>query len=250
MMHTRSGQREQLENVSSPPDHPSPWSAPAGVLAVCAIAILALPGIGARYSLTGGLDGLFCLFSLFFSTNLLICYWEICLFLRRNEMSTRAEQWRQKQQDTGRTAALQFLTSQVPLRRCLSPSIWADVWASYSLFDSAYRNRRTYGFSVDVANGIATPASTLVLYIAFCGGVMPAIAAGLIGVMIFWQWTYITSLYLVIALFAHDHSQIGTRDLYAYVIGPNIVWILVPIVGLFVSIRLILDGNYSVIGLN
>ena len=46
---------------------------PAGLLAALIVAVLALPGIGARYHLSGDVNVIHCLFSLFFSLNLLIC---------------------------------------------------------------------------------------------------------------------------------------------------------------------------------
>ena len=37
-------------------------------------------------------------------------------------------------------------------------------------------------------------------------------------------------------------------ELYTYVGAPNAVWVLCPLLGLYVSLRLILDGNYGVLG--
>ncbi len=53
---------------------------PVGLLIALVIALLALPGIGTRYYVHGDVIPIHCLFSLFFSINLLICYWEMCLF--------------------------------------------------------------------------------------------------------------------------------------------------------------------------
>lgn len=49
-----------------------------------AIGLLAVAGIGARYYLHGDLDVLHSVLSLFLSINLLISYWEACLFFRRD----------------------------------------------------------------------------------------------------------------------------------------------------------------------
>lgn len=215
-----------------------------------AVALLALPGIAARYVFQGGLDAFHFLFSLFFATNLVISYWEMCLYWRRDYIEERAEYWRAWQQETGRTPAVQFLTAGVPLNRVLSPTVWADVWATYSMFDSAYADRNTYGFNIDIANGFTTPASTVFLYAAYTAGDVPAIATGIIGAMLFWQWTYASSLYLVSFFVGRKRSLISTRELYVYIFGPNAIWILIPIVGLYVSIRLILDGDYSVLGIS
>ena len=231
-------------------EQPGRWSAPAGVLGVLAILLLALPGIGARYALHGGLDALHVLFSLFFSINLVICYWEICLYLRRDRIERRAEYWREWQRDGGRTPALVFLTGRVPLRRALSPNVWAEVWATYSMFDSAYADRNTYGFNIDIGNGFVTIAPTLMLYAAYTGGVIPAMAAGILGAMLFWQWVYASSLYVVSFFVGQKRPLLTARDFTIYLLGPNAVWILIPIVGVYISIRLILDGHYGVLGID
>ena len=215
-----------------------------------AIVLLAVPGLAVRYHLHGGFDAFHVLLILFFAANLLISYWEIALYFRRDYIEQRADYWRKRQSDTGRTPAVEFLTSRVPLSRVLSPTVWADVWATYSMFDSAYADRNTYGFNIDIANGFTTPATTVVLYIAFTAGLLPAIAAGIIGAMLFWQWTYASTLYLVSFLVGRKRRLITTREFCLYILSPNASWILIPIVGLYLSVRLILDGDYSVLGMN
>lgn len=236
--------------MSSASEPTGRWAAPAALLALLAIALLALPGIGARYALHGHLNAFHVLFSLFLSTNLLICCWEICLFFRRDYIETRAEYWRERRNQTGRTPAVEFLTARVPLNRILSPTVWADVWATYSMFDSAYADRNTYGFNIDIGNGFVTLLPTLILYIAYTGGIIPAMAVGILGTMLFWQWTYASSLYLVSFFVGRKRNLITARELYVYILSLNAVWILIPIVGLYLSIRLILDGDYSVLGID
>ena len=225
------------------------FGAPAGVIAVVAVGLLALPGIGVRYLLHGDLDVFHCLLTLFFSINLVVAYWEMCLFFRRDYVEERAGFWSTRQEDTGKTPAVEFLTTSVPLNRVLSPTVWADVWATYSMFDSAYADRNTYGFNIDIANGYATPAPTLMLYVTYIGGLLPAVAAGILGVMLFWQWVYGSSLYVVSFLVGQKQALITTREFYIYIFGPNAIWVLTPMLGLYVSIRLILDGDYSALGI-
>ncbi len=74
---------------------------PAGLLAALVAALLALLGIGTRYYVYRDLNVIHCLFSLFFSINLLICYWEACLFLRRDYIEKRTVYWRRRQRATG-----------------------------------------------------------------------------------------------------------------------------------------------------
>ena len=225
------------------------WGAPALLIVVVVVALLALPGFGVYYLLHGGLDVFYCLLSLFFSINLVICYWEMCLFFRRDYIEERAEFWRRRWEDTGKTPAVEFLTTSVPLNRILSPTVWADVWATYSMFDSAYADRNTYGFNIDIANGFATPAPTLILYVTYTGGLLPAVAAGILGAMLFWQWVYASSLYVVSFFVGRKQTRITTREFYIYIFSLNAIWVLIPMLGLYVSIRLILDGDYSALGM-
>ncbi len=213
-----------------------------------AIVLLALPGIVVHYHLHGELNAFHFLFSVFFATNLLISFWEICLYFRRDYIEERAMYWRNEWSATGRTPAVVFLTTRVPFGRILSPTVWADVWAVYSMFDSAYADRNTYGFNIDIANGFTTPASTVILYAAFTGGILPANVMGILGAMLFWQWVYASSLYLVSFLVGQKTNRVTPSQFYVYIMGPNAVWVLIPIVGMYVSIRLILEGDYSVLG--
>jgi len=220
----------------------------AGLFAAILVALLTVLGIGARYYLYEDLHVIHCLLSLFFSTNLLICYWEACLFFRRDYIEKRAVYWRSRQRETGRTPAREFLSTKVPFRQILSPTVWADVWATYCLFDDSYADRRTFGFNADIANGFVTPVPTLILYAAYTVDFLPAVLAGIVGVMVFWQWTYVSSVYWVSFFVAKRQSHITRGELYIYIGAMNSFWVLSGLLGLYVSVRLILDGNYSVLG--
>lgn len=221
---------------------------PAGLLVALVVAALAFAGVGARYCARGDFDVIHAVLSLFFSINLLICYFEACLFLRRDYIEARTGYWRERRGETGKTPAVQFLLTKIPLAKTLSPTVWADIWATYAQFDSSYADRRTYGFNVDIANGFATPLPTLLLYAAYTFDILPALVAGIIGVMLFWQLTYMTSVYLVSFFVADRQARISRGELYTYILAMNAPWILCPLLGLYVSVRLILDGNYSVLG--
>lgn len=221
---------------------------PAGLFAALVIAILAVAGIGARYWARGDFDVLHAAFSLFFSVNLVICYWEICLFVRQDYIEKRAEYWRDRRRETGRSPVVEFLVARVPLARILSSTLWADVWATYAQYDGSYADRRTYGYNVDIANGFATPVPTLILYAAYTFDLMPALVAGIIGAMLFWQLVYMTSVYWVSFFAANRHTRISRREKYIYIYAMSCPWLLCALLGLYVSIRLIVNGDYSVLG--
>ena len=221
---------------------------PAGLFAALVVATLTVLGIGARYQVHGDLNALHALLSLFLSVNLLICYWEICLFLRRDLVETRTAYWREWSKRTGGTPAVEFLRTRVPLVRLLSPALWADVWATYSQFDDSYADRRTFGFNVDIVNGFLTPAPTLIVYAAYTFQILPAVLTGIVGVILFWQVMYGASVYLVSFFVAGRQTRIIRRDLYAWIVAPNSPWMAGGLLGVYVSIRLISDGDYSVLG--
>ena len=219
-----------------------------GTIAAIFIALTAVAGMGVSYRVNGSLNACYCLMSLFFSINLLVCYWEMCLYWRRDYIEERVKYWREYTADTGRSSAAGFMTTEVPLSKILSPTIWADAWASYSLYDGSYADRRTYGFNVDIGNGFVTVIPSLVLYAAYTAAFMPALAAGILGAMLFWQWVYMTSIYVVSFYVAGRHKLISRGDTCFYILGINSVWILFALLGLYISVRLIVDGNYSVLG--
>ena len=221
---------------------------PAGLFAALAVASLALLGIGARFQVHGDLNVVHSLLSLFLSINLLICYWEVCLFLRRDLVETRTEYWREWRKRTGRTPAVEFLRTKAPLVRMLSPTLWADVWAAYSQYDDSYADRRTFGFNVDIVNGFLTPAPTLIVYAAYTFHFLPPLWTGIVGVILFWQVMYGASVYLISFFVAGRQRRISRQELYTYIVAPNSPWMAGGLLGLYVSIRLITDGDYSVLG--
>ena len=221
---------------------------PAGVFAALVAATLTLLGIGARYQVHGDLHVLHSLLSLFLSINLLIAYWEVCLFLRRDLVETRTAYWREWGKRTGRNPAIEFLRTRIPLGRMLSPTVWADVWAAYSQYDSSYADRRTFGFNVDIVNGFLTPVPSLIVYAAYTFQVFPAVLTGVVGVILFWQVMYGASVYLISFFVAGRQARISRRELYTWIMAPNSPWMAGGLLGVYVSIRLIVDGDYGVLG--
>ena len=66
--------------------------------------------------------------------------------------------------------------------------------------------------------------------------------------MLFWQWAYVTSVYWVSFFVAKRQTRISRREIYTYILAINSFWVLCALLGLYVSIRLIVDANYSVLG--
>lgn len=208
-----------------------------------------LLGILVRLQTHGDFNVIHSVFCLFFSTNLLICYWEACLFFRRGKIGARAEYWREVQGRTGRSPAHSFFIARIRPTQVLSPDVWADAWAAYCYYDESYADRRSFGFNVDIANGFVTPVPTLFLYAAFTVGYPSARVAGIIGLMMAWQWVYMTSVYVVSFFVAGRQTLISRRDMYIYIVAINSFWVLSALLGVYVSTALVVNGDYSVLGL-
>ena len=70
-------------------------------------------------------------------------------------------------------------------------------------------------------NGFSTPVPSLILHLAFTVGFMPATWAGILGLVLFWQWTYMTSAYWLSLFVAGQHRTISMADLWIYIWGTN-----------------------------
>lgn len=220
---------------------------PVWAVAIALIALILSAGILTRLSSGGTLDPAYCALALFFSINLLICYWEACLFGRHASVERRAPYWRERRAG-GSSVAVEFLAARVPLREALSTTLWADIWAMYSVYDRSYVDRGSWGFNVDTANFVVTTVPSALLLATYSNPFLPAMVAGVIGVALFWQWLYATSVYVASIFIAGSHTHLSRRELCLFVLAPNLPWLASAVLGMYVSVRLIVDGSYAVLG--
>lgn len=217
----------------------------------CSFVVLATgAAIACRYWISGDFSLAHCVLAFFLAVNLLASYWEICLLLRIATIEERRQHWDKLRSNSQVAPALEFFTMSVPLKRIFSPRVWADVWGVYSLYDASYADKKTYGFNVDVANGVATPLLSLVLLATITVPFMPARVAGILGVLLFWQWIYVTSVYIMSFFMVGRHRLISRKEILLYIWTPNLIWIVFPIFGFYISVQMILDGSYAALGLN
>lgn len=220
---------------------------PVWAVAIALIALILATGILTRLASGGTLDPAYCALALFFSINLLICFWEACLFGRHESVERRAPYWRERRAG-GSSVAIEFLAARVPLREALSTTLWADIWAMYSVYDRSYLDRGSWGFNVDTANFVVTTVPSVLLLATYSNPFLPAMVAGVIGVALFWQWLYATSVYVASIFIAGSHTHLSRRELYLFVLSPNLPWLASAVLGMYVSVRLIVDGSYAVLG--
>lgn len=87
--------------------------------------------------------------ALFCSINLLVCIWEVGLFLNRDLIYM--EYWAFKKQGLkkGTLPDPIFMFEHVPFTQALKLSHWSKVWSTYSLMDPSYADQTSFG-CVDV----------------------------------------------------------------------------------------------------
>ncbi|MCY4046169.1 MAG: hypothetical protein OXE99_13990 [Cellvibrionales bacterium] len=235
---------EQLADFEHTADNE--FSLPAGVVAGIEITLLTVVSIAIHYLINGTTNLLFILLSLFLSINLLICLWEICLYLRRDYIEKRHDYFKKRREITGRDPGVDILLAPVTRKSVFSPTFWSDIWSTYSLYDGSYADRKTYGFTIDTGNGFATFIPSLILHFGMTVPVFPPMFIGILGIMMFWQWTYCTSLYWASFFIAGRHKLISKKDMFVYIWGTNAPWVMFSILGLYASVRIVLDNSYAV----
>ena len=182
----------------------------------------------------------------FLVINVMIAWWEIALFVRQDQIRSEYEAIKEPYRGREMTRIAEVFARPIPLFRVLSFSQWTTIWSSYSLFDPGYSDRRSYGYNIDVGNGFTTliPATLFAFGMTF--EMMPARILGIIGVILFWQMFYGTAVYFFQFFNNGRHKGHSLRDLLLFVGITNLMWFIFPIWGLSASVRLILDGSYSV----
>jgi hypothetical protein len=220
------------------------------VITLTGLIIAAIAGLTAlnHHQVLGGVNATYLTIIFYLSLNMLICLWELCLFSRIDHITRRNEEFRKRFPNNKSQPVLDFLFSKVTFGNVLSPTFWADVWSTYSLFDGSYADRRTLGFGLDIGNGMSTLIPCLILHFGYTYHYLPANVLGIIGLMIFYQATYCTALYWVSFVVNKRHRLISFKENMIYIVGTNCPWFLFGAFGIYVSVRLILENNFAVFG--
>jgi hypothetical protein len=182
----------------------------------------------------------------FLVINVMIAWWEIALFVCPDQIRSEYEAIKEPYRGREMTRIAEVFARPIPLFRVLSFSQWTTIWSSYSLFDPGYSDRRSYGYNIDVGNGFTTLIPATLFAFGMTLELMPARILGIIGVILFWQMFYGTAVYFFQFFHNGRHKGHSLRDLLLFVGITNLMWFVFPIWGLNTSVRLILDGSYSV----
>mmetsp|Transcript_4403 Transcript_4403/g.8466 ORF Transcript_4403/g.8466 Transcript_4403/m.8466 type:complete len:247 (-) Transcript_4403:290-1030(-) len=196
--------------------------------------------------------------SFFLGLNAIVCIWEMCLFAEIALIEKKHKAYAKKFKGRAMQLALDFFSLDVNTSNIFSSKLWAEVWATYSVFDPSYANSQSFGFFVDTGNGYTTLLPTLIFLIGmtahegnmgtsgyFLGVKYSARALGVIGMLSFYQELYGTCVYFLSFVMNKRHEALSRFEVAIFVCFTNGLWFILPILGMRISWDLIQDNNFS-----
>jgi len=204
--------------------------------------------IVAKIHLTGSASWGFIAVVGFTWINVMIALWEIALHLRIGLVEQQHQQFtREFSRGQELQQVFRFFTARLRPSDVLAPSTWAEVWSSYSLFDEAYANKKSFGFWVDTGNGFFTLLPALFFIYALTFEAVDPRIVGIVGLMFFWQMLYGTIIYFWAYICSGQYKGLSLGNLVAFVAGTNGLWMIFPAYVLYICVQFIMQNSYLVL---
>ena len=185
------------------------------------------------------------LLAVFLATNAWICVCEISLLCYPEHIQREYAGFAARYGP--HTLAPVFLFRGVRLRDALGLKYWSVMWSTYSSLDASYVDTGSFGYCVDVCNGVSTLLPTLVYALGMTTHTLlsPRLL-GMLGLVSFYQEAYGTVVYFFQFFFNGRHKKAPRSHVLGIVVPANFIWIAFPALGMWASARLILDGTFAV----
>ena len=184
--------------------------------------------------------------ALFLVINVLINFWEIGLFVCKDRIREEYEETKEPYRGREMELSTERFARRVPLLGVLRFSRWTWIWSVYALFDPGYASKRSFGFNIDVGNGISTVVPAAMFAFGMTFHFVPARVLGIIGVASLWQMFYGTVMYFFQFFHNGRHRGHSARNIVLFVGGTNGLWFVFPVWGMIVSVWMILNDSYQI----
>jgi hypothetical protein len=178
--------------------------------------------------------------------NAIIALWEICLFLRIDLIEEQHRRFVGEYRGRELERARDFFATRVPITRLFSPTLWAELWSTYSVFDDSYANRKSFGFFVDIGNGFSTLVPSLLFLYGMTFEILPARVLGIVGLLLFYQTWYGTIVYFCSFLLNKRYRGHTPLNLALFVGMSNGLWLTFPIWGMYAAVVMIETDSYAI----
>lgn len=177
--------------------------------------------------------------------NFVIALWEICLFLRIDRIEADYARFREQYAGRPLDRVKDFFLAPVSLAKIFSPTTWSEIWSTYALFDPAYADRKSFGFWIDVGNGISTSVASLLCLYAMTFHELPPRALGLVLLIACYQMGYGTVVYFSSFVFNKRYVGHSAANLATFVGLSNGIWLVFPAWGIWAGLELIYSDSYA-----
>jgi hypothetical protein len=183
---------------------------------------------------------------LFFNNlNILIAMCEIILGLRIQTIKDDYKENMKKYDGKEWKCGLDFLL--MPLPNPICSKSWSKMWSTYAVYDPSYQNNESFGFFIDVGNGWSTiPPCLLWNYAMAYPNSCSALLVGCVGIASYWQVCYGTIIYLLSYMWNKRYQGKSVLENLGFVGFANMLWFWFPLIGIYASVCILKDGNFSV----
>lgn len=175
--------------------------------------------IGGHLQTHGALNLTQLILAVFSAINAWICVCEIALLVHSGAIRREYEGFNAKL-GVGRLPPI-FLFEHASLSQIFSLRYWAVMWSTYSVLDPSYSDTTTFGFCVDVGNGVTTLLPTLLYAAGMTWQVLPARLMGAMGIAVFWQEFYGTVMYFFQYVFNRRFDRSPRAHVFGIVVPAN-----------------------------
>jgi hypothetical protein len=180
--------------------------------------------------------------------NVIIALWEICLFLRIDLIEQQHRQFVGRYRGRELDRVKEYFATPVPLARVFSPTLWAELWSTYSIFDDSYADRKSFGFFVDIGNGFTTLIPSLVFLYGMTFDLLSPRILGMLGLLLFYQTWYGTLVYFGSFVLNRRYRGHSRANLALFVGMSNGLWFTFPLWGMYVAVTLIETNSFAIFG--
>ena len=185
--------------------------------------------------------------TLFNAVNVLICLWEMSLFLYQSEVQKTYRRLKKRVEKTGKDLPQPLcLFEKIRFRDAVSLKHWHVIWSTYALLDPSYVQTQSWGFWVDTGNGFVTIVPTILMTVGATYdlseyGITPLVY-GLIGLIFNYQMMYGTVIYFSNYAYQryYERASFGSKMV---VLFANVIWIVFPVWWMKVCFEIVKDGG-------
>lgn len=188
--------------------------------------------------------------SFFLALNLLICLWEISLGLNITKIAADYQLLNKKYEKRRLNAVVDLMMHELSLAETLSLKFWSRIWSTYSLYDTSYSNKESFGFFVDVGNGWTTILPTLLFLYSITyhnDSVFDARVTGMIGLVKFYQEFYGTCVYFLSFFMNKRHVGKSFFEVFLFIGLTNGIWFFFPLLGMYACVDMIQLNSFAVL---